>query len=321
MPEEGGTNLESALHLALSKAREMHAANAQSRIILLTDGAANLGDANPGRLASIVDSMRESGIAFDAAGIGAEGLNDEILEALTRKGDGRYYLLDRPEDADAKFAKQIAGALRPAAKNVKLQVEFNPLRVGRYQLHGFEKHRLKKEDFRNDKVDAAEMSAAEAGVAVYQVETLPEGSGEIGNVSVRFRDMDTGKMVEKCWPIPYQASLPRLAESPESIRIATVATLVASKLKNEALGQLSGWDDLEKMLGVTFSENAKAGANCSAPRNHFKSAGIAGQDQVRFMKKVWKKICSGRCKIFRSAWVSLSEFFGKFRYQRSRSTP
>ena len=249
LPEEGGTNIESALKLAFEKAREMHAAGTQSRIILFTDGAANLGDANPERLSSLVEKMREAGIAFDAAGIGAEGLNDKILEALTRKGDGRYYLLDRPEDADEKFASQIAGALRPAAKNVKVQVEFNPLRVGRYRLLGFEKHRLKKEDFRNDKVDAAELSAAEAGVAVYQIEPLPEGRGEVGSVSVRFRDMDDGKMVEKRWPIPYQASLPVFEKSPESIRLAAIAALTASKLKGEPLGELIEWEQLGRILG------------------------------------------------------------------------
>ncbi|NNE94052.1 MAG: DUF3520 domain-containing protein, partial [Verrucomicrobiales bacterium] len=159
LPSEGGTNIELALRAAFEKAREQQDSNAQNRVVLLTDGAANLGDAKPESLAKIVEQMRNAGIAFDTAGIGADGLNDEVLEALTRKGDGRYYLLDQPEDADSGFAKQIAGALRPSAKNVKIQVEFNPERVGRYKLLGFEKHRLKKEDFRDDKVDAAEMAA------------------------------------------------------------------------------------------------------------------------------------------------------------------
>jgi Mg-chelatase subunit ChlD len=183
LPSEGGTNLEAALELAFEKAREHQEANAQNRIVLLTDGAANLGDAKAESLGQRVEMMREAGIAFDAAGFGAEGLNDEILEALTRKGDGRYYLLDRPEDAGEAFAEQIAGALRPAAKNVKVQVEFNPDRVKSYKLLGFEKHRLATEDFRNDAVDAAELAAAEAGVAVYQVEPDPAGKA----TSVRSR--------------------------------------------------------------------------------------------------------------------------------------
>ena len=237
LPSEGGTNFEAALSLAFEKAREQYIDGAQNRVILLTDGAANLGDADPESLAEKIVTMRNDGIAFDAAGIGADGLNDEILEALTRNGDGRYYLLDRPEDADEGFARQIAGALRPAAKNVKVQIEFNPSRVGRYKLLGFEKHRLKKEDFRNDKVDAAEMAAAEAGVAVYQFEAKPDGQGDIGSVSVRFRDMSTGQMVEKRWPIPFEANAPRAQEAAPSMRVATAASLLAARLRGEPLGE------------------------------------------------------------------------------------
>ncbi len=237
LPSEGGTNIEAALQLAFEKAREQQADGAQSRIILLTDGAVNLGDANPESLSHMVTTIRDAGIAFDAAGISADGLNDEVLEALTRQGDGRYYLLDSNEAADDGFARQIAGALRPSAKNVKVQIEFNPKRVGRYKLLGFEKHRLKQEDFRNDQVDAAEMAAAEAGVAVYQFEAKPDGEGDVGSVSVRFRDLTSGQMVENRWPIPYAADAPRLDQASPSLRLATSAALLAAKLRGEPLGE------------------------------------------------------------------------------------
>jgi hypothetical protein len=237
LPSEGGTNIEAALQLGFEKAQEQQVDNAQNRIILLTDGAVNLGDANPESLSRMVTTMRNAGIAFDAAGISAEGLNDEILEALTRQGDGRYYLLDSPEAADDGFARQIAGALRPSAKNVKVQIEFNPRRVGRYKLLGFERHRLNQEDFRNDKVDAAEMAAAEAGVAVYQFEAKPDGEGDVGSLSVRFRDLSTGQMIENRWPIPYQADAPRLDQAAPSLRVATSAALLAAKLRGEPLGE------------------------------------------------------------------------------------
>ena len=248
LPSEGGTNLEAALDLAFQKAQEQQVPNAQNRIILLTDGAANLGDAEPTRLAAKIETFRDAGIAFDAAGIGAQGLNDEILEALTRKGDGRYYLLDRPEDADTGFARQIAGALRPAAGNVKVQVEFNPDRVGAYQLIGFEKHRLKKEDFRNDAVDAAELAAAEAGVAVYQVEARPEGKGDIGSVSVRFRDLSTGEMVEKRWPILYDPNTPPFEQAAPAMRVAGTAAFLGSRLKEDVIGQLVELETLSTVL-------------------------------------------------------------------------
>jgi Mg-chelatase subunit ChlD len=237
LPSEGGTNIEAGLQLAFEKAREQRLDGAQNRIVLLTDGAVNLGDANPESLAQMIVTMRDAGIAFDAAGIGADGLNDEVLEALARKGDGRYYLLDSEAAADDGFAKQIAGALRPAAKNVKVQVEFNPNRVRHYKLLGFEKHLLNQEDFRNDAIDAAEMAAAEAGVAVYQFEAMPDGAGDVGSVSVRFRDLSTGQMVENRWPIPYRSDAPRIEEASPSMQVAATAALFAAKLKGDPLGE------------------------------------------------------------------------------------
>jgi Mg-chelatase subunit ChlD len=248
LPSEGGTNIETALQLAFEKAKEQQVDGAQNRIVLLTDGAVNLGDADPDSLSQMISTMRGAGIAFDAAGICAEDLNDEVLEALTRKGDGRYYLLDSLEAADDGFALQIAGALRPSAKNVKVQVEFNPKRVGRYQLLGFEKHRLKQEDFRNDSVDAAEMAAAEAGVAMYQFEANPDGEGDVGSVSVRFRDLSTGQMVEKRWPIPYAAAAPRIDGAAPSMRIAASAALLAARLRGEVLGEAVDLRTLSDLL-------------------------------------------------------------------------
>jgi Mg-chelatase subunit ChlD len=236
-PVEGGTNLEAALRVALEKSIEAKTAGAQSRVILMTDGAVNLGDADPSNLSQLVLKMRDQGIAFDAAGISAQDLNDEVLEALTRQGDGRYYLLDNAEQVDAGFSQQIAGALRPSAKNVKVQVEFNPQRVRSYKLLGFEKHVLNKEDFRNDKVDAAELAAAEAGVALYHYEVLPDGVGDVGSVSVRFQDMTTGMMVEKRWPIAYESTPSRLDQAPSSLKLATASVLFAAHLKGEPLGE------------------------------------------------------------------------------------
>ncbi len=248
LPSEGGTNIETALQLAFEKAKEQQAPDAQNRIILLTDGAVNLGNADPESLSQMVSTMRGAGIAFDAAGISAEGLNDEVLEALTRKGDGRYYLLDSLEAADDGFARQIAGALRPSARNVKVQIEFNPKRVGRYKLLGFEKHILKQEDFRNDAVDAAEMAAAEAGVALYQFEAKPDGEGDVGSVSVRFHDLSTGQMIENRWPIPYEANAPRPDQASSSLRICASAALLAAKLRGEPLGETVDLQTLSHLI-------------------------------------------------------------------------
>ena len=248
LPSEGGTNIEAALLLAREKAVEQQLAGAQNRIVMLTDGAVNLGNANPETLATLVTQLRDAGIAFDAAGISAKDLNDEVLEVLTRQGDGRYYLLDSAEAASESFAAQIAGSLRPSAQNVKVQVEFNPKRVGRYKLLGFEKHRLNKEDFRKDQVDAAEMAAAEAGVAVYQFEIKPNGSGDVGSVSVRFRDLATGQMIERRWPILFESNTPRLDQAQASMQLAASAALFAAKLSGGPLGDSVDLTQLQKLL-------------------------------------------------------------------------
>ena len=232
---EGGTNLEEAIKLANQLALRHRQPGAQNRIVLFTDGAANLGDADPENLAEMVKKLRQQGIAFDIAGIAAEDLNDALLGELARNGNGRYHVVGK--DEGDHFAKQLAGAFQPAAENVKVQVRFNPERVASYKLIGFEKDRLKTEDFRNDKVDAAELAAEEAGVAIYQVEPLPEGRGEIGEVSVRFRDTAAGEMVERSWTIPHDPAAPALDRATPSMQLATLAMLAAEKLKGGPLGE------------------------------------------------------------------------------------
>ena len=245
-PSEGGTNLEEGLKIAGELAQRQFNPAAQNRVVLFTDGAANLGDAQPETLQAKVEAMRQQGIAFDAAGFGADGLNDRLLERLTRNGNGRYYVVDNAEDANANFSKQLAGAFRPAAENVKVQVRFNPARVGKYKLIGFEEHRLNKEDFHNDAVDAAEMAAEEAGNALYQVETLPGGEGEIGEVSVRFRDVASGQMVERTWTIPYEAQSPAFDQAAPSIQLAGLAAFTAEKLRHAPMADAIDFQQLRQ---------------------------------------------------------------------------
>ena len=255
-PAEGGTNLEEALKLGSELAHRQFEAGAQNRIVLLTDGAANLGNANPAQLAASIEALRQQGIAFDACGVGLEGLDDGMLENLTRKGDGRYYVLNSPEAADAGFAKQLAGAFRPAAENVKLQVRFNPARVGHYRLIGFEQHRLREEDFRNDKVDAAELAAEEAAVAVYQVEALPQGEGELGEVYVRFRDTASGNMVERNWTLNYDAQAPAFDRATPTIQLAGVSALLAEKLQGGEAAAAINLGDLAPIVNKLRSHYA-----------------------------------------------------------------
>lgn len=258
---EGGTNLESALVLGKEVAEARKIPGAQNRIVLFTDGAANLGNADPAKLALTIQQARQSGLSFDVAGLGTSELNDRLLAELARHGNGRFHVVDAAADAPDSFAKQLAGAFRPAAENVKVQVRFNPSRVGGYKLLGFEEHRLNREDFHNDAVDAAELAAAEAGVALYQIETLPGGSGDIGEVSVRFRDTATGSMVERSWNIAYDPNAPAFDRATPSLQLAGVAMLAAEKLRGGPLAAATDFTTLATPLTTirqTFPNSPRA---------------------------------------------------------------
>lgn len=247
-PPEGGTNIEEALRVGGDAALRQFNPAAQNRVVLFTDGVANLGNTVPDSLARRVEDLRQQKVAVDVTGVGTLGLDDAVLEAIARKGDGRYHVLGDARAADSGFARALAGAFRPAARNVKVQVRFNPDRVGRFHLLGFEKHRLKEEDFRDDSVDAAEMAAAEQGSAVYQVELLPDGRGEIGDIAVRFLDTATGRMVERHWTIPYDENTPALDQAKPGIQLAATAALFAERLRGTPIGGLVQLDELTPVL-------------------------------------------------------------------------
>jgi len=247
---QGGTNLEEAMNLAYQTALRHYLAGGINRVVLLTDGAANLGIVEPDTLKQKVEAHRKEGVALDCFGIGWEGFNDDLLEVLSRNGDGRYGFINSPEEAATDFAGQLAGALQVAASDVKVQVEFNPRRVTSYRQIGYAKHQLTKEQFRDNTVDAAEIAAQEAGNALYTVEVNPSGEGAFCTVRVRYKIPGTTDYREQAWDVPYTGNALSLEQSSPAMRLAASASafsewLVASPFAGEVrldalLGYLSG---------------------------------------------------------------------------------
>ena len=221
---EGGTNLEEAMKLAYEAALRHYLANGENRVVLLTDGAANLGDVEPGDLKKKVEVNRAQGIALDCFGVGWEDYNDTLLEVLSRSGGGRYGFVNTPEEAATEFAGQLAGALRVAASDVKVQVEFNPARVISWRQIGYAKDQLKKEQFRDNSVKAAQMTVAEAGNALYTVELNPAGDGPVCTVYVRYREPGTSDYFEHAWAVPYDGAAPTLDKASPAMRLAATAS-------------------------------------------------------------------------------------------------
>jgi hypothetical protein len=217
---QGGTNLEDAMNTAYETALRHYLANGINRVVLLTDGAANLGDVEPETLKQKVEAHRKQGVALDCFGIGWEGYNDDLLEVLSRNGDGRYGFINSPEEAATEFAGQLAGALHVAASDVKVQVEFNPKRVTAYRQIGYAKHQLKKEQFRDNTVDAAEIASQEAGNALYVIEVNPRGEGPLATVRVRYKVPGTAEYHEHEWAAPYTGNAVALEQSSPAMRLA-----------------------------------------------------------------------------------------------------
>jgi len=227
---EGGTNLEAALDLGYETALRHYAVTSINRVVLFTDGAANLGDVNPDALTKKVEAKRRQGVALDCFGIGWEGYNDDLLEQLTRNADGRYGFINTPEEAAANFATQLAGALQVAASDVKVQVEFNPRRVTAYRQIGYAKHQLTKEQFRDNSVNAAQIGAAESGNALYVIAVDPQGDGDLATVRVRYRMPGTSDYREHEWVVSFTGNVPPLEQASPALRLAGTAAAFSEML-------------------------------------------------------------------------------------------
>jgi Mg-chelatase subunit ChlD len=234
---QGGTNLEEAMRLAYETALRHYLANGMNRVVLLTDGAANLGNVDAKVLKQKVEASRRQGIALDCFGIGWEGYNDDLLEQLSGNGDGRYAFINTPEEAGMEFAAKLAGALQVAAEDVKVQVEFNPQRVTAWRQIGYAKHQLTKEQFRDNTVLAAEIAAQEAGNALYTVELKPEGDGPVATVHVRYKIPGTTDYREHEWDVPYTGNAISLGQASAAMRLAATAGTFAEWLAASPFAQ------------------------------------------------------------------------------------
>jgi len=245
---EGGTNLEEAMKLAYETALRHFQSGGVNRVVLMTDGAANLGSVDARQFQNRVETNRKQGIALDCFGIGWEDYNDNLLELLSSHGDGRYGFLNTPEEATTGFATQLAGALQVAAADVKVQVEFNPDRVVAYRQIGYASHQLTKQQFRDNTVDAAVLGAAESGNALYAVQIYPRGEGPVATVRVRFRVPGTTQVQEHSWLVPYIGTAPALDQASPAMRLAATAATFAEWLAGSPYAAGVTPDELLKYL-------------------------------------------------------------------------
>jgi Ca-activated chloride channel family protein len=169
----GSTNGAEGIELAYKVASDNFIKGGVNRVILATDGDFNIGVTNQGDLIRLIEDKAKTGVFLSVLGVGTDNLKDSTMQKLADKGNGNYAYLDSVDEARKVLVQQINGTLMTIAKDVKIQVEFNPARVASYRLIGYEKRLLRKEDFNNDKVDAGEIGAGHTVTALYEV--VPAG--------------------------------------------------------------------------------------------------------------------------------------------------
>ncbi len=186
----GGTNVESGLLRGYELASAEFDPELQNRVVLLSDGVGNIGETNQDRLLDQVAGHRVQGLYLNTIGFGISNHNDVFLEQLADGGDGICNYVDSPVEARRAFVDNFTGAFQTVARDVKIQVEFDPAKVGRYRLIGYENRAIADREFRNDKVDAGEVGAGQEAVAVYElfdVDLSADSGQDLATLRVRFK--------------------------------------------------------------------------------------------------------------------------------------
>jgi Ca-activated chloride channel family protein len=176
----GSTAGAAGLRLAYDVARKSFIEGGNNRVILATDGDFNVGVTSNAELERMIETRREEGTALTVLGFGAGNIKDDRMEMLADKGNGNYAYIDSPLEARKVLVQEFGGTLVTVAKDVKLQVEFNPAVVAGYRLIGYENRVLADEDFTDDKKDAGDMGAGHSVTALYEI--IPVGTSDARRV-------------------------------------------------------------------------------------------------------------------------------------------
>ncbi|KIK85741.1 VWA domain-containing protein [Pseudomonas sp. W15Feb9B] len=241
----GSTAGASGIGLAYQMAQQAFIPKGINRILLATDGDFNVGISDFDSLKQMAVDKRKTGISLTTLGFGVDNYNEHLMEQLADAGDGNYAYIDNLREARKVLVDQLGSTLAVVAKNVKLQVEFNPAQVSEYRLLGYENRALKREDFSNDKVDAGEVGAGHTVTALYEIvpagekgwlEPLRYGkseaavsakNGELAMLRVRYQQPEGGKSLLIERPITDQ-----VAPASDDLRFAAAVAAFSQQLKD-----------------------------------------------------------------------------------------
>ena len=217
--EAGGSTAGGAgIQLAYQTAQEHFIDGGNNRVILTTDGDFNVGVSSDGGLTQLIEEKRKTGIFLSVLGFGMGNYKDNKLELLADKGNGNYAYIDNLEEAKKMFVEELPGTLYTIAKDVKIQLEFNPGVVRTYRLVGYENRLLNTEDFADDAKDAGELGAGHTVTALYELELAP---ARMGQADLRYQQMGLTKVARKGQELGFLQLRYKLPGEQESRLLAT----------------------------------------------------------------------------------------------------
>jgi Ca-activated chloride channel family protein len=230
---EGSTNAEAGLLLGYETARANFRDDALNRVVLASDGVANVGETGPEKILARVSEAAGDGIDLVTVGVGVGNYDDVLMEQLADQGDGFYAYVDGPKEAERLFAQNLTSTLQVAARDAKVQVEFDPAQVTTYRLLGYENRNIADDEFRDDLVDGGEVGAGHSATALYEV-VLNEGSGStdpLAVATVRYRDPATGEAVERIARIERAEIVAELAAASPRLHLDVLVAAYAEALR------------------------------------------------------------------------------------------
>lgn len=230
----GSTNLEGGLHLAYPLAEQQFQAKGHNRVLIFSDGVANVGLTDPEGILNGIAEKRRNGIYLDSFGVGMGNHNDHLLEQLADRGDGSCSYVDTLAEATRIFRKNLNSVFVTVAKDAKVQVEFDPKVVVSYRQIGYENRAIADKNFRNDAIDAGEVGAGHEVVALYEVELRPDAVGSPAVVRLRYKSIESAdtkpEVVELEKPVPAEGAKD-FDSAPDHFRLSASVAAFAEHLR------------------------------------------------------------------------------------------
>jgi Ca-activated chloride channel family protein len=251
----GTTNAQAGLKLGYEIACKHFDPKCVNRIVFLSDGVANTGLTSAEEILKDVKTPDTCGIYLTTVGFGTDNYNDALLEKLADKGDGQYAHVDTLDEAKKVFVDELTGTLQVMAKDVKIQVDFDPEVVRRYRLLGYENRAVADSKFRDDSVDAGEAGAGHSVTALYEIELYDTLHEKLGTVHVRYKNPETGKATEVKQAFGSGDFTDSYHEASENFRLAALVAEFAEILRGSpyaAGSRLSAVYKLASQLAPEF---------------------------------------------------------------------